>query len=726
MKRACNPPAGGTPERMIKMSEIHTIPLKTNNFNRKKPFFFRMSLLTGILLLVSSISIAAQNVLSPEMLLGLKGCGISQLSPDGGTVLYSVTTPRNANEEPGAAHVEYFKLQLSDNSSSPLFSEDMKGSSPVYSPDGSWIAFLYQKDKGKKQVWVMPANGGGTPKQVTASDSDVSFFRWHPDGKGMAYISADPLTKREEELKERGYDFIFFEENLKESHIYLIRFDEAFNSFAKKQLTDQIHVWDFIFNESGTMLAFSGSAKNLIDYRYMFRTIYVLDVQSAKVINDVGNKGKPGNYAFSPNGEKLVYTSALNMNDHAVSQVFTYDLNNGERTNHTPAGFKGHYSWAEWKNNDELLCLSGEGVYPKLSLVNVKSSERSVVLDARENGIIFGIPHFTKDMKQIVFTGNTPVDPANIYAWNGADQPGRITDLNPQLSEVAFGEQEVIRYKARDGMEIEGLLIYPEGYSSGDKYPLLLYVHGGPESHHSNGWLSRYATPGQVMAGKGYLVAYLNYRASTGYGVDFAMEGFMDPAGKEFDDLADGIEYLITEKGADRDRVGMAGGSYGGYASAWFATYYTKYVKAVCMFVGISDLISKRGTTDIPYEELYVHSGKPLEEQWQMNLERSPIYYAHQSKTATLIYGGASDTRVHPSQSKELYRRMKMNNHPAVRLVQYPGEGHGNRKQVGQIDVLLRQIDWLDWYVKHKKPLDGPMPPLDISGKYGLDWDMAK
>jgi dipeptidyl aminopeptidase/acylaminoacyl peptidase len=167
----------------------------------------------------------------------------------------------------------------------------------------------------------------------------------------------------------------------------------------------------------------------------------------------------------------------------------------------------------------------------------------------------------------------------------------------------------------------------------------------------------------------------------------------------------------------------MAGGSYGGYASAWFATYYTDYVKAACVFVGISDLISKRGTTDIAYEELLVHSGKPLEEQWQMNLERSPIYWAHQSKTATLIYGGAADPRVHPSQSLELYRRMKMNDHPAVRLVQYPGEGHGNRNQVGRIDVLYRQIDWLDWYVKDKNPLDGPMPPLDISDKYGLDWE---
>ena len=139
------------------------------------------------------------------------------------------------------------------------------------------------------------------------------------------------------------------------------------------------------------------------------------------------------------------------------------------------------------------------------------------------------------------------------------------------------------------------------------------------------------------------------------------------------------------------------------------------------MFVGISDLVSKRGTSDIPFEELYVHSGKKLEQMWQLSLERSPIYHAHQSQTAVLIMGGQADTRVHPSQSLEYYRRLKVNEHPAVRLVQYPGERHGNRKRPGRADVLHRSLQWYDWYVMEGKPLDGPMPPLDISASYGLE-----
>jgi len=664
-----------------------------------------------------------QSVFTPEDLLALEGCSIHNLSPDGSELIYSVYTPRGPNEKPGAAHRKYFRMNLESKASSPIFADSIKASSLQYSPDGAYIAFTYKKKKDPRQVWAIPS-GGGDMLQLTNSKGDISYFRWQPDGKGIAYLAKEPKTAKELELKKRGYDFIFYEENIKINQLFLITLDEDLKAGDPRQMLEGMHVWNFEFSPDGQLMAFSTSEKNLIDYRYMFREIKILEASSGEIVNEVGNIGKLGNFVFNEDGTQLAFASALNINDHAVSQAFTYSLKKETITNHTPENFRGHVSWVGWKNNKELLFYSGEGVYPKLSSVSIKNNKRKVMLDAEKAEVIFRTPLFTSDAKLFVFTGSTPYDPSNIYTWKGKGDLEKITDLNPQLSEIEFGEQEVIRYEARDGTEIEGLLMLPVDYKKNKKYPVVLYVHGGPESHHSNGWLSRYSTPGQVMAGKGYLVAYLNYRASTGYGVDFAMEGFMDPAGKEFDDLADGIEYLIAEKGADRERVGMAGGSYGGYASAWFATYYTDYVKAACVFVGISDVISKRGTTDIAWEELLVHSGKPLEEQWQMNLERSPIYWAHQSKTATFIYGGAADPRVHPSQSLELYRRMKMNDHPAVRLVQYPGEGHGNRKQVGRIDVLYRQIDWLDWYVKDAKPLDGPMPPLDISDKYGLDWDL--
>ncbi len=665
-------------------------------------------------------TLKAQEPLSAANLLSLKSASIVQLHPDGNHLIYKEYTPRTPNEAPGASHVSYLLLDLKTKQSSPVFHDPKDMTAPQWSPDGKYIAFLKRVNK-HRQIFVKPFSGGEA-LQVSHAPNGVNQYQWNPTGKGFAYISTEAYTEKELELKRRGYHFIHFEENIKNDHLFVLELAEDFSTKNLYQVNQEGMVWDFQFDKKGEFIAYSGTSHKLIDERYMFRKIHLFDLKQQSLKLVLNNTGKLGNYAFSPDNKQLCYTGAYNINDHGVSQLYLVNLNDGSISNHTPDKLQGHITWANWVSKDEIIYVAHMGVYPQLVTYNINTKRRAVKLDAKNSQVIFSEPYSSNGYKNLVFTGNTAHDISNLYTWDKKEGCQILTDINPELKHKALGQQEIIRYQARDGLAIEGVLIKPNNYQEGEKYPLILYVHGGPESHHSNGWLSYYSTPGQVMAGKGYLVAYINYRASTGYGVEFAMQGFEDPAGKEFDDLADAIDYLVKEKGADRERVGMAGGSYGGYASAWFATYYTQYIKAAAVFVGITNIISKKGTTDIPYEEVLVHSNSLLEEQWEMNLKRSPIYHAHKSKTATLIYGGAADTRIHPAQSMELYRRMKMNNHPAVRLVQYPEEGHGNRKQVGRIDVIYRQMAWMDWYVRDLKPLNGPMPPLDISDQYGLDW----
>ena len=148
----------------------------------------------------------------------------------------------------------------------------------------------------------------------------------------------------------------------------------------------------------------------------------------------------------------------------------------------------------------------------------------------------------------------------------------------------------------------------------------------------------------------------------------------------------------------DTKRVGITGGSYGGYASAWAATKLTEHFAASVMFVGISNQLSKFGTTDISNEMHLVHARSYPWDKWQYYLERSPIYWAHQSKTPLLIMHGKDDPRVHPAQSMEMYRYMKVQGKD-VRLVYYPGEGHGNRKAAAQYDYSLRLMRWMDNYL---------------------------
>jgi dipeptidyl aminopeptidase/acylaminoacyl peptidase len=182
--------------------------------------------------------------------------------------------------------------------------------------------------------------------------------------------------------------------------------------------------------------------------------------------------------------------------------------------------------------------------------------------------------------------------------------------------------------------------------------------------------------------------------------VAFSLTSQGDPAGKEFDDVVDGVDYLIGTGLVDATKVGVTGGSYGGYATGWFSTRYTDRFAAGVMFVGISDNVSKWGTTDIPNEEYLVHARKWVYEDYDFFLKRSPIYYAGQCKTPLLIMHGKEDPRVHPSQSMELYRHIKSRTETPVELVFYPGEGHGNANSTARYDYNLRLMAWFDKYLK--------------------------
>lgn len=666
--------------------------------------------------------VTAAEALSPEDLLSLKQVTAARISPDGQWIAYTVEVPRRADEKPGEAYSELYLVAVKTGEITALLTGAVDAKSLAWKPDGSAIAFLADgEEQGtQQQVWVIPAKGGKA-QQITRSESSVTDFRWHPSGKKIAYLATSPKSPREKALEEKGYKFIFYEEDLKPKNLYLLDLDNAAAGGKGEPLTRQITVWSFEFAPDGNTIAASITEKNLIDQWYMFRKIYLLDLKTGALRQLTNNPGKLGNFAFSPDGVHLAYAAAKEQKDHQVSQVFVIPVSGGEAKNFTPANFPGHVNWVGWKDKNTLLYRSNEGVHITLRSVGIGGGAPKLLLSSTDTGIVFEAPDFTRAFNNFALVGNSPDFPGEVYYWNGGKELKRLTVSNSWLAERDLGKQQTIRYLARDGQEIEGLLIYPVNYQPEQQYPLVVIVHGGPESNYSNGWITRYSEPGQILAGKGYAVFYPNYRASTGYGVEFALQGYGDPAGKEFDDIADGIDYLVQQGIADRERVGVGGGSYGGYAAAWFATYYTQFVKAACMFVGVSNLISKRNTTDIPYEELYVHSGKKLEAMWELSLQRSPIYWAQQSKTAVLILGGTEDTRVHPSQSLEFYRQLKMNDHPAVRLVQYPGEKHGNRKQTSRRDMLYRVLDWYDWYVKDARPLDGALPPLDISDKYGLE-----
>ncbi len=460
------------------------------------------------------------------------------------------------------------------------------------------------------------------------------------------------------------------------------------------------HVSAVHWSPEGSHLAVMSSPTPLVDDFYMRRSISFFDknkLDSPKA--KVDHKAKLGAMAWSPDGQHLAMIAGAHLNDPIDGRLMVVSAEGGDPQMLQP-DYEGKFEAIEWVDSETIAFMASEGVWTYLGEIKADGTGMKKITKM-EGPILHGFDRSEKS--SYAFVADTPEHPSEVYLMKkGEDTPQRVTNHNPWLKDRAMGKQEPISYKAKDGLTIEGLLIYPVDYKEGEKYPLVTVVHGGPESHYSNGWLTGHSSPGQLAAGKGMAVFYPNYRGSTGRGLEFAMSSQADLAGKEFDDIVDGVDYLIDRGLVAEDKVGVTGGSYGGYATGWLCTKYTDRFAAGVMFVGISDNISKWGTSDIPEELYLVHARKRIWEDYEFFLKRSPIYYAGQTKTPMLIMAGAEDTRVHPSQSIELYRHIKTRTDTPVRLVLFPGEGHGNRNATARYDYSLRMTKWFDNYLLEK------------------------
>ena len=594
-------------------------------------------------------------------------------------------------------------------------------SNPSFSPDGRYLAFrMTRGDGAKSQVWAMPVDGGEA-MAVTASKTGVSTFAWSHDGNYLYTIEAEAQTEQEKELAEKGWLPNWYEENLRGRFLCRTLFNWNKAPREAEILVNDAVVWKVAVDPTGKTVVFSSSERNLVDDSIMFQNLHVLDLASGKTHLLVDVPGKLGDVKVSPDGQNVAWTGAASLTDHAVSTLFVSSLENNETRNLTSAGYLGHARHVTWRDKRTVLVQADVGVHTNLieQRIDREVGNSKILFDGAKANLVVGLPAARPGLKTMVMTGHNSTQPTELFLWKGKGEAQRLTHNNEDLDGVDLAEQKVVVWQARDGLEIEGILQMPVSWD-GKPFPLIVDVHGGPESNHHHGWVSRYVSPGHIFCGMGFGVLYPNYRGSTGRGLDFAASSFADPAGAEFDDIVDGVDYLINEGLADADRVGVMGGSYGGYATNWLTTRYSDRFAAGVSFVGVSDLVAKRFLTDIPFEDLHVHMGKPVRESWQLMLDRSPILYADQSKTPLLILHGDSDPRVHPSQSQEIYRALKMAGHPAVRLVWYPGEGHGNSKRFGRVDYVHRTVDWFRWYLLDGKPWDGEMPGLDLSEEIGL------
>jgi dipeptidyl aminopeptidase/acylaminoacyl peptidase len=625
------------------------------------------------------------------------------LSEDGRYAAYTRLVSADPVEENQSATTQLHVFDRQTGQSRALHTTS-SAAGVAFRPGHGTVTFLAVAESGvPRSVYELPVTGG-TPQRLFEFDRPVLAYSWAPDGGRIAFIANEELAPPATALP---YQPDFFEENQPHRLGYVV---DVTRGAAPRTLQHRASYYQMEWSPTGDRIAVAVAPTPTVDDFYMAQSVKVVDGASLRVVADIDNAGKLGQITWSPDGQRLALRAGHDINDPIDGRIMVVPAAGGTPTNILP-GFQGKFEQIAWTGPDQIHFLASEGVNSAFGTVRPDGTrlERLAGRDELALGSFARSPNGV-----VVFTASTPSHPGELFALEGRRaELRRLTNSNPWLDDVPLGEQRVVRYTARDGQfEIEGLLILPLGYTAGTRVPLVTVVHGGPEAHYLNGWLTGYNAVGQMAAARGYAVFYPNYRGSTGRGLEFAVSSQSDLAGKEFDDIVDGVDHLIDLGIVDRDRVGVTGGSYGGYATAWMSTYYSDRFAAGVMFVGISNNVSKWGTSDIPNELYLVHSRERLwDDNWMNYLRRSPIYYVDRARTPLLIAHGAQDTRVHPGQSLELHRHLVVRRPDVpVRLIFYPGEGHGNVRSASRLDYTIRTLEWFDAYLQGP----GVMPSSDL------------
>lgn len=661
--------------------------------NLKSSFKQKLKILTVFIAFLGVQTFAQINGITPEDAIKTQNVTNSIISDDGEKIAYTVTQPADPynNNEAAGSHLYVFDVKSKSNTP---YVTAASARNIDFRPGKESITYLSRSEELKKTVLYEISLHGGTSTVLYEFERSISSYAWHPNGEKIAFTSTDKAEVSESKLP---YQAKVFEENQPNRKGYIANIKNSTNPLEIKA---EGSIYMLEWSPEGNQLAITAAPTSTIDDFYMKQAVKIVDPSTGSITAAIANKGKIGQIEWSPKADQLAIRAAADINDPTDGSILVVPASGGT-PNIIDKDFKGKYEQIEWTDNG-IFFVASKGVGSLLGTIQADGSKKNIIFESETDAI----RSVSLSNKRMSVVASTPEHPNELFIAENSKKIvlKRLTFHNTWLTSKSLGKQEVITYPARDGkFDIEGILIYPVNYKVGTRVPLITVVHGGPESHYDNGWLTGYSTPGQIAAAKGYAVFYPNYRGSTGRGLEFTYSSQADMAGKEFDDIVDGVDYLIERGIADKNRVGVTGGSYGGYASAWMSTYYSDRFAAAVMFVGISNNLSKWGSSDIPDELYYVHARERLWESdatWMNFLKRSPIYHVDKAQTPILIMHGENDTRVHPAQSLELHRHIKVRKPEVpVRLVFYPGEGHGNRKASAQLDYALRMLQWFDTYL---------------------------
>ena len=567
---------------------------------------------------------------------------------------------------------------------------------PRFSPDGNYLAFLSARTD-TTQIWLMQVDGGEA-WQFSYEKQGVGSFKWSPSGDKIAFLMTDPKTEQEEKDEKEKRDVILVDQNFKYSHIYLKSFLAKKDTSMASRITDgNYHITDFNWNPNNKTIVFSHTIEPTINSQFVSGDISVVNIKTKTVKDIVTWEGKDENPIFTPNGKSIVFTSdGGKIEPIGLSDTYKISSNGGKpkKLAETPNRVASIISVSA--DNNHVFVADANRTKSEVYKLSLSSSNISPMLNLKGR---VSSPKLSDDSKKIVFVKQELDKPSEVFISElNTINPKQISNFNPTKDFPKLAKTEIITWKSKDGLVIEGLITYPTKYNKRKKYPLAVIIHGGPAGVFSETFTgARSIYNIEYFASKGYAVLRPNPRGSNGYGKNFRFANFKDWGFGDYEDIMSGVDKVIDMGVADPNRLAVMGWSYGGYMTSFVVTRTNRF-KAASMGAGLPNLVSMTTTTDIP-DYLVAHMGAEFWEDYETYEKHSAIYRINNVKTPTQVIHGSNDLRVPFTQGQEFYVALKRKG-VSTEMVVYPRTPHGPREPKLLMDVSPRILAWLDQFIK--------------------------
>jgi dipeptidyl aminopeptidase/acylaminoacyl peptidase len=622
---------------------------------------------------------SSSKILTPLQALNLRRIADLRFSPDGTRLAFTVLEPPKGTENP--AHI--WILNISTKQARQYTYSDKSENSPRWPPDGKSLAFLSNRD-GNRQIYLAPSNGGDA-YAITQGKRDISAFEWSPDGKQIVFLAPDEPTAAEEKKKKDKDDAIVVDKDAKHTRVWIL---DVATKKARAITGEQWEVRELAWIPGGDRLIISATDHPESDNDT--NRIFSLDLSSGQMSQIAAPKGPFGDIRVSPDGKEFAYLGARvdGPEPHDIYVHSTDAQAASASRNLTAAGIDRAMNGIEWRPDGSLMAVAQTGF--KTTLYSIAANGHATAVEnVAPNPRTYAI----SSSGTLAFVGGSAAEPPEIYlASAGGASAERATDLNSSWNSITLSKPEFFHYKSFDGLPIEGELLKPLNYDGHARVPLIVLVHGGP----TGAWSDSIDTWGQLLAARGFAIAYFNIRGSTGYGEKFMEMNRADWGGADFRDVMSGVDYLTAQGIADRNELGIGGWSYGGYMAEWAITQTDRF-KCAVSGAGMVDLIAEFDTERGPSYDKWFW-GLPYDHP-EGFLNHSPFMYLKHAHTPILILQGIADTTDPLGQSTGLYRGLKFYGDKAE-LVEYPRENHGFHEEKHELDRLNRIIGWYEKYLK--------------------------